>query len=161
MRQSMSESARLEQRYRRLLACYPRAFRRENEEEILAVLPACAQNGQQRPGLAASVDLIKGAIRAWLWPATWPPRTVRTAIRLIYADAAAHLALLITIVATAGSFRSAVALCMPKMTSGQANALRAVGWVPGVVALVDHVAVVARERQLRAHDWLCSRNLPT
>jgi hypothetical protein len=47
----MSDSASLERGYRRLLACYPRAFRRENEEEILAVLMACAQDGQTRPSL--------------------------------------------------------------------------------------------------------------
>jgi hypothetical protein len=70
-RQGMSGPARLERGYRRLLACYPRgyrrllacyprAYRRENEEEILAVLLACAHDGQQRPGLAASADLITG-----------------------------------------------------------------------------------------------------
>ena len=59
----MSDSAGLERRYRRLLACYPRAFRRENSEEILAVLLACAQDGQRRPGFAASADLIRGAVR--------------------------------------------------------------------------------------------------
>ena len=64
----MSEQAELERRYRRLLACYPRAFRRENGEEILAVLLACAQDGQTRPELAASADLIRGAIHAWLRP---------------------------------------------------------------------------------------------
>ena len=45
----MNQFAQLERRYRRLLACYPRAFRPENSEEILAVLLACAQDGQ-RPG---------------------------------------------------------------------------------------------------------------
>jgi hypothetical protein len=62
------ESPGLERRYRRLLACYPRAFRRENEEEILAVLLACAEEGQQRPGMASSADLIRGAIRMRLRP---------------------------------------------------------------------------------------------
>ena len=71
----MSGPARLERGYRRLLACYPRAYRRENGEEILAVLLACAQSGQQRPDLAASADLIKGAIRMRLWPAARMPRT--------------------------------------------------------------------------------------
>jgi hypothetical protein len=82
-RQGMSE-ARLERRYRRLLACYPRAYRRQNEEEILAVLRAGAHDGQQRPGLAASADLIKGAVRMRLWPAARMPRTVlaRVAARL-------------------------------------------------------------------------------
>src|SRR5215467_12222273 len=38
----MTEQAGLERGYRRVLACYPRAFRRANEEEILAVLLATA-----------------------------------------------------------------------------------------------------------------------
>lgn len=115
----MTGSPRLEQRYRRLLACYPRAFRRESEEEILAVLLACAQDGQQRPGLAASVDLIKGAIRMRLRPARRPPRTVRTAIRLAGAGAAAQLAVLITVIVTAGSVRSAVADRYPGLGAAQ------------------------------------------
>jgi hypothetical protein len=116
---AMNEQAALERRYRRLLACYPRAFRRENEEEILAVLLACAQQGQQRPGLAASADLIKGAMRAWLRPAPGQPRNVRTAIRLMCAGAAAQLAALITIVATAGGVRSAVARGYPDLAAAQ------------------------------------------
>jgi hypothetical protein len=47
----MSEVTDLERRYRRLLVCYPRAFRREHEQEILAVLMAGAGDGQQRPRL--------------------------------------------------------------------------------------------------------------
>ena len=113
----MSEQARLERRYRRLLACYPRAFRRENEEEILAVLLACAQEGQQRPGLAASADLIKGAIQVRLRPAPGQPPSVRIAIRLMFASAAAHLAVLITVVATAGSVRSAAARSYPGLAA--------------------------------------------
>jgi hypothetical protein len=109
----MNQSARLERRYRRLLVCYPRAFRRENEAEILAVLLACAQDGQQRPGLAASADLIKGAVRMRLRMAGRPPRTVRAAIRLMCAGAAAELAVLITVIVTAGSVRSAVARRYP------------------------------------------------
>jgi hypothetical protein len=112
-RQGMSELARLERGYRRLLACYPRAYRRENGEEILAVLLACAQNGQQRSGLAVSADLIKAAMRMRLWPAARPPRTVRTAVRLICAAVAAQLAYLIINVATAGRVRSAYARRYP------------------------------------------------
>ncbi len=58
----MSDSAGLERRYRRLLACYPRAFRREHEHEILAVLMAGADEGQQRPRLGEAADLIKHAL---------------------------------------------------------------------------------------------------
>ena len=115
----MNQSARLELRYRRLLACYPGAFRRENEDEILAVLLACAQDGQQRPGLAASADLIKGAIRMRLRMAGRPPRTVRAAIRLMWAGAAAELAVLITVIVTAGSVRSAVARRYPGLPAAQ------------------------------------------
>ncbi|HEX3782446.1 MAG TPA: hypothetical protein VHX38_22505 [Pseudonocardiaceae bacterium] len=114
----MSESARLERRYRRLLACYPPTARRENGEEILAVLLACAQDGQHRPGAAASVDLLKGAIHAWLWP-SWPPRTVRTAVRLLVAAAVAQLAVLVITVVTAGSVHAAVAHASPGVATAQ------------------------------------------
>lgn len=38
----MTNSSRLERRYRSLLALYPKAFRREHEQEILSVLMAAA-----------------------------------------------------------------------------------------------------------------------
>jgi hypothetical protein len=34
----MTDSQALERGYRRVLACYPRSFRRDNEDEILLVL---------------------------------------------------------------------------------------------------------------------------
>ena len=84
----MTEQTELERRYRRLLAWYPRAFRDENEQEVLAVLLACAPKGQRRPGLFESADLI----RSGLWmrlrprlPSSAP--TVRAAVRLMYAGA--------------------------------------------------------------------------
>ena len=58
----MTGSAGLERRYGRLLACYPRAFLREHEQEILAVLMAGADESQQRPRLAEAVNLIKHAL---------------------------------------------------------------------------------------------------
>jgi hypothetical protein len=58
----MSDSAHLERRYRQLLACYPRAFRYEHEQEILAVLMAGADEGQQRPRLGEAANLIKHAL---------------------------------------------------------------------------------------------------
>jgi hypothetical protein len=109
----MSDSAGLEQGYRRLLSCYPRAFRRENEQEILAVLMDSARDGQQWPGLAESADLIRGAVRMRLRPASRPPRAVLTAVRLMCAGAVAELAAWITYVVTAGSVRSAMARTNP------------------------------------------------
>lgn len=58
----MSESAALEARYRRLLAWYPRSFRREQEGEMLAVLMAGARPGQRRPGLLETADLLRSAL---------------------------------------------------------------------------------------------------
>jgi len=56
----MTDQEHLERAYRRLLAWYPRKFRRENEQEILAVLIAGAPPGQRRPGLAEAADLLAG-----------------------------------------------------------------------------------------------------
>ena len=112
---SMNDSASLERGYRRLLACYPKAFRRENEEEILAVLMACAPDGQTRPSLEATADLLKGAMRMRLRPGAGQPRTVFAAVRLMWAGAAAELAALITIIVTAGTVRSAVLHGAPAM----------------------------------------------
>jgi hypothetical protein len=58
----MSDFADLERRYRQLLACYPHAFRHEHGQEILAVLMAGADEGQQRPRLGEAANLIKHAL---------------------------------------------------------------------------------------------------
>lgn len=83
----MTDQAQLERRYRRLLAWYPRTFRRENEEEILAVLMAGASDGQRRPGLAEAADLMRSGLsmRLRLPPST---RSARAAVRVMYTGAA-------------------------------------------------------------------------
>ena len=58
----MSDSTQLERRYRRLLAFYPQAFRREREQEMLSVLLAGAAEGQRRPSLDEAIDLVSNAI---------------------------------------------------------------------------------------------------
>ena len=77
----MTESSRLERRYRSLLALYPKAFRREHEEEILSVLMAAAPEGQKRPRLAESADLVRNAIfmrvRQTRVPTSWEYRHAR------------------------------------------------------------------------------------
>jgi hypothetical protein len=87
----ISESASLERGYRRLLAWYPKWFRLQNTEEILAVLMACAQDDQKRPSLEAAVDLLKGAARMRLRPRPGQPRTVFAAVRLLRLGAVAEL----------------------------------------------------------------------
>jgi len=105
----MSEQATLERSYRRILACYPRSFRADSEDEVLAVLLATAEDGQTRVGLAEAWDLVRGAVRMRLWPATPRPRSVRVAVKLMLAGAAAELAAMIIIIATLGSVRATVA----------------------------------------------------
>jgi hypothetical protein len=94
----MSDSTNLERGYRRILACYPKAFRRENEDEIHATLRASAAGGQQRVGLARS------------------PHAVLNAVRLMYIGAAAELAALVILVVTADGVRSAFFQVHPGFT---------------------------------------------
>jgi hypothetical protein len=72
----MTDSADLERRYRRLLACYPAGFRHEHRQEILSVLMAGAEEGQRWPRLAEVADLLRSAIymrlrtrlrTSWAW----------------------------------------------------------------------------------------------
>ncbi|MBV9451519.1 MAG: hypothetical protein JO345_37095, partial [Streptosporangiaceae bacterium] len=104
---SASDSASLERGYRRLLAWYPKWFRRENEEEILAVLMACAQQDQTRPSLEAAADLLKGAVRMRLRPLPGQPRTVFLAVWLIIASVVTEAADLITLRASEGGIKAA------------------------------------------------------
>jgi len=92
----MTDQADLERGYRRLLAWYPPEFRRENGQEILAVLMAGARDGQRRPGLAESADLIRSGLWMRLHPSVpRSARTVRAAVRLMYAGGAASAAELV------------------------------------------------------------------
>ena len=100
-----SSSAQLERAYRRLVACYPRSFRRENTEEIIAVLLATARAGQRRPSAAEAADLLRGAVRMRLG-LSGCPRTVLHAVRLMYLGALAQVAVLITLLLTADSIQS-------------------------------------------------------
>ena len=77
----MTNPSRLERRYRSLLALYPKAYRGEHEEEILSVLMAAAPEGQTRPRLAESADLVRNAIfmrlRQTRVPSSWEYAHVR------------------------------------------------------------------------------------
>jgi hypothetical protein len=100
-------SPKLERDYRRVLACYPKAFRRENEDEILAMLLATAHEDQRRVGVAESADLIMGAVRMHLGMSR-SPRPVLNAVRLMCLGAVLELAVLVTVLVTLGSVRSAI-----------------------------------------------------
>jgi hypothetical protein len=118
----MSESKDLEQAYRRLVAWYPRSFRRDNEEEIVTVLLATAPDGLRRPGFAESADLIRGAIRMRLGLAR-TPHTVLNAVRLMYLGAVAELGVLIVLFLTEGSIQAAVSHRYPQLTAAQLGGL--------------------------------------
>jgi hypothetical protein len=105
---SISESASLERGYRRLLAWYPKWFRLQNEEEVLAVLMACAQDDQARPSREAAIDLLKGAARMRLRPRPGQPRAVFAAVRLLCLGALAELGTLVTVIATRASVEATV-----------------------------------------------------
>jgi len=60
--------AMLERGYRLLLACYPAAFRRVHEEEMLTVLMTAAPHGSRWPGIGEATDLIWGALRVRCQP---------------------------------------------------------------------------------------------
>jgi hypothetical protein len=120
----MNTTASLERGYRRLLATYPRAFRRENEEEILAVLLATADEDQRRPGLAVSADLIRSGLLMRLRP-TVPhsARAARAGVKLIYLAALAELAAVITIVVTSAAVQAYVHRTVPSATHAAALSL--------------------------------------
>lgn len=118
----MNESTELERAYRRLISCYPRSFRRENEEEIMTVLLATAPTGQRRPGVAESADLIRGAVRMRMGLSR-TPHTVLNAARLMYLGAVAELGVLIVLWLTEGSIRAAVSHRYPQLTAAQLGGL--------------------------------------
>jgi hypothetical protein len=107
-----------------LLACYPRAFRRENGQEILAVLMACAPDGQRRPGRAESADLIRSGLRMRLRPGVpRSARTVRAAVRLMYAGAAVSTVNLIIVLAFIGDIKAHHAVLGHSLTAAQVSQL--------------------------------------
>ena len=86
----MTDGADLERRYRRLLVCYPAAFRQQHEQEILSVLMAGAEEGQRWPRLAEAADLLRSAIymrlqtrlqTSWAWE--YRHRRVMVPVRVV------------------------------------------------------------------------------
>jgi hypothetical protein len=96
-----SASAGLERAYRRLVGFYPRSFREQNTEEIIAVLLATAREDQRRPSLLEAADLLRGATLMRLG-LSGCPRTVLYAVRLMYLGAAAEVAVLVSVLVSAG-----------------------------------------------------------
>jgi hypothetical protein len=146
----MTDQGNLERGYRRLLAWYPREFRRENGPEILAVLMACAREGRRRPGLAESADLIKSGL--WMRVRPSVPRsapTVRAAVRFMYAGAAVSTANLIALLALIGYIKAYHAVLGHRLTAAQ---------VSQVNTLVITLAVVSNLVPIAAWLWMARTN---
>ena len=142
-----SSSARLERAYRRLIEFYPRSFRRENTEEIIAVLLATAREDQRRPSVAEVSDLLRGALRMRLG-LSGCPRTVLYAVRLMYAGALAEVVVLVTLLMSVGRVESgaramAVLAIGPHAASAAARqALANVGSTVSAVLTADVVVTL-------------------
>jgi hypothetical protein len=120
----MTDQEHLEQAYRRLLAWYPREFQHENGPEILAVLMADAPPGQRRPGLAESADLIRSGLWMRLRPSVpRSARTVRAAVKLMYAGAAVSTVNLIILMALIGDAKAYHAMLGYHLTAAQVSRL--------------------------------------
>jgi hypothetical protein len=90
----------LEQRYNKLLAWYPEPFRSEQAGEMLGVLMAGAEQGQQRPRPREYADVLKSALRMRL-------RTPRSAA---WVDALAGLRWLALAAVVAASVAGGIAI---------------------------------------------------
>ena len=120
----MTDQEHLERAYRRLLAWYPREFRHENDQEILAVLIAGAPHGQCRPGLAEAADLIRSGLWMRLRPSVpRSARTVRAAVKLMYAGAAVSTVNLVILLALFGDIKVHHALPGYHLTATQVSQL--------------------------------------
>jgi hypothetical protein len=92
----------LEDRYRRLLACYPAAHRDAHGQEMLDVLLSAARPGQTRPSLADTADLLLGAVRIRV------RRALSGAGTSLWPDALAITGFLATLLLVGGALRLAV-----------------------------------------------------
>jgi hypothetical protein len=130
-----STSPRLEPAYRRLVRCYPGSFRRENTEEIIAVLLATAREGQLRPTVMEAADLLRGAVRMRLG-LSGCPRTVLYAVRLMYLGALAEVGVLVTMLVSLSAVQAAA----------RAAAVHTLGPHPDPVAAQQSLAGAAAVR---------------
>jgi hypothetical protein len=149
----MNEAIALERGYRRLVSCYPRSFRQDNEEEILTVLMATAREGQQRPRFGESWDLLRGALRMRM-NMSRTPRTILAAVRLMYAGAVAELVVLISFALTASTVRADVIARNPHVTAATLSYISAhifLDWISIPVAIVFWVSMAWANG--KGYDW--------
>jgi hypothetical protein len=119
----MTETFAAERGYRRCLRCYPRSFRREHEEEILAVLLATTGDAQGQADRRECVALLRSALGIRLRPRiAHSDRSRLAAVKLMYLGAAAELLVGITVMATMPNLRSRVVARNPAYSARQWHA---------------------------------------
>jgi hypothetical protein len=138
----MTDQADLERAYRRLLAWYPREFRQESGQEFLGVLMACAPDGQRRPGLAEAAGLIRSGLWMRLRPGVpRSARTVRAAVRLMYAGAAVSTVNLIMLLAVIADIKAYHVVLGHRLTAAQASQLNTLDITVWIVWCVVPIAL--------------------
>ena len=152
----MSDGSHLERRYRRLLALYPRAFRREHEEEMLVVLLACARDGRRGSAVPDAANLLWNA--AWMRIRLIAPRSVPSVfwgVRLMLLASFFELGCLGTVIETQSSVRAAVTRHTPGLGAAHLASL-----MHSNVVSVDYGAPIAAAIWLvlawandRGHSW--------
>jgi hypothetical protein len=152
----MTDAEALERGYRRLLALYPRSYRREHEEELLTVLLACAGEGRRRPEPADAANLIRNAL--WMRLRPGAPRSARTvfvAVRLMYAGAVLQLLSVVTLLLTLDSIRSGIRRADPGFTAAQWHTVVVAHVIPDVIGapIAAGVWVWLAWANGRGHRW--------
>jgi hypothetical protein len=128
----------LESMYRRLLLTYPREYRREHEEEILATLVEAAEPGRHRPSLRETRGLLAGGLR------TRAMLAAREGGRALWADGL-RLGVLLLLAMRIGSFTSWILSSTHSSTLGSFDSSLPVSlstWIAPVVLTLALVAVL-------------------
>lgn len=146
----------LEQRYRNWLRWYPRWFRRDHAEEVLAVLLDGAPPEQHRPGPAECLDLARGGLVMRLRPRIpRSDRTTRAALWFMYASAAVGLVVLTTLLVTLDEVRTTILARDPGFSRAEWRGLVAATFRPMAVALALSALVWSSLAWVRGrgHRW--------
>ena len=152
----MSSAERLEAAYRRWLRCYPGWFRREHEDEMLAVLTAGAGPARRRPPTVECVDLLWGGMLLRIRPrverADWS--TLWT-VRLSYLGAVMQLAVAVTVLATSDDVKARILASDPGYGAARWHALLMGGLEPLAAFAALGVLVWGWVAWLRGrgHSW--------
>lgn len=109
--------------YRRCLRCYPAAFRREHETEILAVLSAASGDSRRQADWRECLALVRGALVIRLRSRI--PRSNRSrlaAVKLMFVGAVVELLVGIAVIATMTDLRARVVAKDPAYGAAQWHA---------------------------------------